>query len=125
MRDFLGSVGVALRYFNGGGSGSIEESAGEEDVTEVAAGSGFLQSHLFDYFVANENQCAFCYGLRVTRIPCPGMVTCQGGVSPSFLSFVVIVWFSLFVGMFWGLIVGLNCPPFDLGIHGKWQEQCG
>ena len=80
MREYLDSVGVRLEYFNGGGSGSLEESACESDVTEVAAGSGFLQSHLFDYFTVNQNQCAFCYGLRVTRIPCEGMVTCQGGV---------------------------------------------
>jgi len=62
----------------------LEESAAEPMVTEVAAGSGFLQPHLFDYFAANKNECAFCFGLRVTRVPCEGMVTCHGGVRNHF-----------------------------------------
>ena len=59
---------------------SLEDSAAEPLLTEVAAGSGFLQPHLFDYFAANQNECAFCFGLRVTRVPCEDIVTCQGGV---------------------------------------------
>lgn len=67
---------------------SLEDSAAEPLLTEVAAGSGFLQPHLFDYFVANQNECAFCFGLRVTRVPCEGMVTCQGGVRLPLYSFI-------------------------------------
>ncbi len=70
---------VELEFFNGGGTGSIRSSSLEDAVTEVTAGSGFLQSHLFDYYAANENQPAFCFALQVTRIPQADMATCQSG----------------------------------------------
>ena len=41
---------------------SFAQAATDPSITEVTAGSGLLQSHLFDYFVINENACAFCYG---------------------------------------------------------------
>jgi D-serine deaminase-like pyridoxal phosphate-dependent protein len=71
--------GMALRFFNGGGTGSIRTTTREAWVTEVTAGSGFLQSHLFDYYGENINLPAFCYALAVTRKPEPGVVTCQSG----------------------------------------------
>jgi D-serine deaminase-like pyridoxal phosphate-dependent protein len=45
----------------------------------VTAGSGFLQSHLFDYYAGNENQPAMCFALQVTRSPQGDRVTCQSG----------------------------------------------
>lgn len=71
--------GVRLEFFNGGGTGSISTTSSEDCVTEVAAGSGFLQSHLFDYYGANQNEPAFCFALQITRLPQPDMVTCQSG----------------------------------------------
>jgi D-serine deaminase-like pyridoxal phosphate-dependent protein len=71
--------GIQLDFFNGGGTGSIRSTSEEECVTEVTAGSGFLQSHLFDYYAGNENQPAFCFALQVTRSSQPDHVTCQSG----------------------------------------------
>ncbi len=71
--------GVEGHFFNAGGTGSLATSASEPWVTEVTAGSGFLQSHLFDYYGANRNEPAFAFALRVTRSPQAGIVTCQGG----------------------------------------------
>ncbi len=77
--EVLRDRGVEGHFFNAGGTGSLATSASEPWVTEVTAGSGFLQSHLFDYYGANRNEPAFAYALRVTRVPQPGIVTCQGG----------------------------------------------
>ena len=70
---------LPLDFFNGGGTGSLSSTSRERHITEVTAGSGFLQSHLFDYYVENRNAPAFVYALAVTRIPEPGFVTCQSG----------------------------------------------
>lgn len=67
------------RFFNGGGSGSLATTLTEPWLTEATAGSGFLQSHLFDYYASNENEPASCFALRITRKPQNDIVTCQGG----------------------------------------------
>lgn len=77
--DLLARRGVALEFFNGGGTGSIRTTSAEACVTEVTAGSGFLQSHLFDYYAANENEPACCFALQVTRSSQADHVTCQSG----------------------------------------------
>lgn len=79
INDFLKSEGVNPEIFNGGGTGSLKTTTKEPWLTEVTAGSGFLQSHLFDYYNSNENIPAFCFGLQVSRIPQPGIVTCKSG----------------------------------------------
>ncbi len=79
VSERLAARGVALEFFNGGGTGSIRTTSREPWITEVTAGSGFLQSHLFDYFATNENEPAFCFALAVTRSSQPDHVTCQGG----------------------------------------------
>jgi len=79
ISETLAARGVALEFFNGGGTGSIRTTSREPWITEVTAGSGFLQSHLFDYFATNENEPAFCFALAVTRSSQPDHVTCQGG----------------------------------------------
>lgn len=71
--------GIAIDFFNGGGTGSIRTTSGEDWVTEVTAGSGFLQSHLFDYYADNRNQPAMCFALQITRVPQSDRVTCQSG----------------------------------------------
>ena len=79
IAELLKNRGVKLDFFNGGGTGSIRTTTLEPWITEVTAGSGFLQSHLFDYYAANENAPAYCFALQVTRSSQPDHVTCQGG----------------------------------------------
>jgi D-serine deaminase-like pyridoxal phosphate-dependent protein len=79
ISDFLKSEGVHPEIFNGGGTGSLKTTLNEPWLTEVTAGSGFLQSHLFDYYETNQNVPAFCFGLQVSRIPQSGIVTCKSG----------------------------------------------
>ena len=68
-----------MPLFNGGGTGSVAWSAEDPALTEVAAGSGFLDSHLFDGFRGLALEPAAFFALQVTRRPAPGLVTCQGG----------------------------------------------
>lgn len=79
ISDFLMNQGIQIQFFNGGGTGSIEQTAKESWLTEVTAGSGFLQSQLFDYYRTNVNQPAFCFALQVSRIPEPDVVCCHSG----------------------------------------------
>lgn len=76
---WLEAKGISIALFNGGGTGSLHTTTQEPWITEVTAGSGFLQSHLFDYYRSNQNQPAFCFALQVTRQPQPGTITCQSG----------------------------------------------
>lgn len=77
--DTLQQMGFALRFVNAGGTGSLEQSALEPRVTEVTAGSGFFQSHLFDYYTHFKHQPAAGFALEITRIPQKGIYTCFGG----------------------------------------------
>ncbi len=70
---------IDVPLFNGGGSGSVDWSAADPSLTEVAAGSGFLDSHLFDGYRGLPFEPAAYFALQVTRRPAPGFVTCQGG----------------------------------------------
>lgn len=79
VAELLTARGVRLEFFNGGGTGSIRTTIEEPWLTEVTAGSGFLQSHLFDYYASNENEPAFCYALQVTRSSQHDHVTCHSG----------------------------------------------
>jgi len=79
IRRFLDAEGFSGLLFNGGGTGSLGTTTREPWLTEVTAGSGFLQSHLFDYFDANRNEPACCFALQVTRVPEPGVITCHSG----------------------------------------------
>ncbi len=71
--------GIPCPVFNGGGTGSIHWSPGDEALTEVTAGSGFLDSHLFDYFVGVELQPAAFFAVQAVRRPASNIVTCHGG----------------------------------------------
>lgn len=79
VRRCLDEEGFGGVLFNGGGTGSLGTTTREPWLTEATAGSGFLQSHLFDYYDANKNEPACCFALQVTRVPEPGVITCHSG----------------------------------------------
>jgi D-serine deaminase-like pyridoxal phosphate-dependent protein len=68
-----------LEFVNGGGTGSVEKTAAEVAVTEVAAGSGLYQSVLFDYYTNFTGRPAALFALPVVRRPGEGVVTVLGG----------------------------------------------
>jgi D-serine deaminase-like pyridoxal phosphate-dependent protein len=78
IRDQLAEV-VELEFWNGGGSGSVQATAADAAVTEIAAGSGLLVPGLFDHYQSFQPRAAAFYGLPVTRRPASGMATVHGG----------------------------------------------
>ncbi len=70
---------VELELWNAGGSGSVESSAADPVVTEVAAGSGLLVPTLFDHYQSFEPRPAAFFALPVTRRPTSGIATVHGG----------------------------------------------
>ena len=79
----LAAAGHALRFVNGGGSGSFESTRADTSVTELAAGSGLYVPTLFDHYRAFEARPAAGFAVAVTRAPRPGIVTCAGGGYPA------------------------------------------
>jgi D-serine deaminase-like pyridoxal phosphate-dependent protein len=78
VADALATV-ADLEFWNGGGSGSVEATASDPVVTEIAAGSGLLVPTLFDHYRSFEPRPASYFGLPVTRKPTPEMATVHGG----------------------------------------------
>jgi len=70
---------VELEFWNGGGSGSVEATAADPAVTEIAAGSGLLVPTLFDHYQSFRPRPAAFFGVPVVRKPGPGVVTVAGG----------------------------------------------
>jgi len=68
-----------LQFVNGGGTGSIEMTAAEPSVTEVAAGSGFYAPILFDNYRSFTLNPAAMFALPVVRRPGPKIATTLGG----------------------------------------------
>jgi D-serine deaminase-like pyridoxal phosphate-dependent protein len=68
-----------LEFVNGGGTGSIELTASEWAVTEIAAGSGFFAPILFDHYRAFTLRPAAMFALPIVRRPGPGVATALGG----------------------------------------------
>ncbi|WP_242494656.1 amino acid deaminase/aldolase [Nocardioides zhouii] len=68
-----------LEFWNGGGSGSVEATAADAAVTEVAAGSGLLVPGIFDHYASFEPHPAAYFGLRVSRKPTSTIATVHGG----------------------------------------------
>jgi D-serine deaminase-like pyridoxal phosphate-dependent protein len=68
-----------LEFVNGGGTGSIEQTASEWAVTEVAAGSGFYAPVLFDNYSRFELNPAGMFALPVVRKPAAEVATTLGG----------------------------------------------
>ena len=79
VAEALTRAGLPAPLFNGGGTGSLIETAREPWVSETTAGSGFLASHLFDYYSGLELVPAAMFALQVARTPGRGVVTCHGG----------------------------------------------
>jgi D-serine deaminase-like pyridoxal phosphate-dependent protein len=71
------------RFVNGGGTGSIERTAAEPAITEVAAGSGLYGPTLFDAYRAFTPRHAALFALPVVRSSSPGVVTVLGGGYPA------------------------------------------
>ena len=68
-----------LRFVNGGGTGSLELTAKEDAVTELAAGSGFYAPGLFDHYSRFTLTPAAGFALPIVRRPQTGVVTALGG----------------------------------------------
>jgi len=75
----LEAGGHELKLVNGGGTGSVDFTGGDDSVTEVSAGSGFYCPHLFSYYSNLDLSPAAFFSLQVVRRPAAGMVACQGG----------------------------------------------
>lgn len=70
---------VQLRFWNAGGSGSIESTVADPIVTEVAAGSGLLVPTLFDHYLSFRPRPAAYFGVPVVRRPAADIATVAGG----------------------------------------------
>jgi D-serine deaminase-like pyridoxal phosphate-dependent protein len=68
-----------LAFVNGGGTGSLERTAAEHAVTEIAAGSGLYGPALFDAYRAFQPEPAALFALPVVRKPSVGVATVLGG----------------------------------------------
>ncbi len=68
-----------LEFVNAGGTGSLEETAKDAAVTDIAVGSGLLGGHLFDTYRHFRPAPALSFGLDVVRRPSPEYATCLGG----------------------------------------------
>ncbi|MFE1765959.1 amino acid deaminase/aldolase [Streptomyces angustmyceticus] len=77
------AVAPRLEFVNGGGTGSVQHTAAEAAVTEVAAGSGLYVPRLFDNFRSFSGRPAALFALPVVRRPGPGVVTVLGGGYPA------------------------------------------
>jgi len=73
------SAVAPLRFVNGGGTGSVERTAAEAAVTEVAAGSGLFAPTLFDAYRSFTPRPAALFALPVVRRPSAGVATVLGG----------------------------------------------
>ncbi|HLH83167.1 MAG TPA: amino acid deaminase/aldolase [Trebonia sp.] len=70
---------TALEFVNGGGTGSLESTATDRSVTELAAGSGLVGPTLFDAYRKFRPRPALVYALPVVRRPAPGIATLFSG----------------------------------------------
>ncbi|HEY3806963.1 MAG TPA: alanine racemase [Kofleriaceae bacterium] len=77
--DALAAAGLSPAVVDGGGTGSVDWSSTDPALTEVAVGSGFVCSHLFDDYDGLELSPAIAFALQVVRMPAPQLATCLGG----------------------------------------------
>lgn len=68
-----------LEFVNGGGTGSLERTAAETSITEVAAGSGLYGPALFSSYRGFKPQPAALFALPVVRKPTADTATVLGG----------------------------------------------
>ena len=85
LRERRGRIVVAvhefakLEFVNGGGTGSLESTAGDPSITELAAGSGFYAPTLFDQYSDFSLTPAAAFALPVVRKPSAAVATALGG----------------------------------------------
>jgi D-serine deaminase-like pyridoxal phosphate-dependent protein len=72
-----------LEFVNGGGTGSVQQTAAEDAVTEIAAGSGLYVPRLFDNYTSFHGRPAALFAQPVVRRPGVGVVTVLGGGYPA------------------------------------------
>jgi D-serine deaminase-like pyridoxal phosphate-dependent protein len=72
-----------LEFVNGGGTGSVQHTAAENAVTEIAAGSGLYVPRLFDNYTSFHGRPAALFAQPVVRRPGVGVVTVLGGGYPA------------------------------------------
>ncbi|WP_128378304.1 amino acid deaminase/aldolase [Streptomyces cavernae] len=77
------AVAGDLEFVNGGGTGSVQHTAAEEAVTEIAAGSGLYVPRLFDNYTSFSARPAALFAQPVVRRPGVGVVTVLGGGYPA------------------------------------------
>ena len=68
-----------IEFVNGGGTGSLESTAADKSVTELAAGSGLVGPTLFDAYRSFHPKPALQFALPVVRRPGPGVATLFSG----------------------------------------------
>lgn len=68
-----------LEFVNGGGTGSLESTAADKSVTELAAGSGLVGPTLFDAYRKFQPSPALRFAVPVVRRPAPGVATVFSG----------------------------------------------
>ena len=79
MVEALAARGKRPQLVNGGGTGSLASSLHDDSLTEVSAGSGFLDPLLFDHYRGLRLQPAAFFVLQVCRHPAAELITCHGG----------------------------------------------
>ncbi len=70
---------LAPAIVNGGGTGSAAWSAGDDALTEITIGSGFVASGLFDDYRGLSLVPAAGFALQVVRRAAPDIYACHGG----------------------------------------------
>lgn len=77
--SYIQEAGYELSFVNGGGTGSVQSTREEKDITEIAVGSGFYAPHLFDNYVDFQLHPAAFFASQIVRQPKEGVFTCHGG----------------------------------------------
>ena len=72
-----------VEFVNGGGTGSVHQTAAEPAVTEIGAGSGLYHPALFDSYRAFSGRPAALFALPVVRKPTAKIATALGGGYPA------------------------------------------
>ena len=77
---WLNKQGFALELVNGGGSGSMDFTSSQPEITEITVGSAYFKPAYFDYMDSmHEFQPAAGFVLPVTRQPEKDVITCHSG----------------------------------------------
>lgn len=77
--EALRQAGFSIEFVNGGGTGSLPQTATDPVVTEVTAGSAFFAPALFDHYRTVEFVPAAGFSLEIVRRPAEDIFTCHGG----------------------------------------------